>query len=213
MKKTNFFLTGLAAITLTACGSLGSSTTGSTGGSILGDIIGATVNGETIGNAIGSVLGLDKVQENALYGTWSYNGPGCASTSENALAKAGGEVAATEVRQKLKTQYDKLGFTRSNTWITLNKDHSFSAKIDGKSFNGTFTFDQQNQQLKLNGLLLNLTAYTKRTTTGMAVLFESKKILSLLQTLATMSGNSTATVIGDISKNYDGVRIGFDLKK
>ena len=125
---------------------------------------GCPVN-ETIGNAIGSVLGLDKVQENALYGTWSYNGPGCAFTSENALAKAGGEVAATEVRQKLKTQYDKLGFTRSNTWITLNKDHSFSAKIDGKSFNGTFTFDQQNQQLKLNGLLLNLTAYTKRTTT------------------------------------------------
>ena len=108
MKKTNFFLTSLAAITLTACGSLGSSTTGSTGGSILGDIIGATVNGETIGNAIGSVLGLDKVQENALYGTWSYNGPGCAFTSENALAKAGGEVAATEVRQKLKTQYDAL---------------------------------------------------------------------------------------------------------
>lgn len=74
MKKTNFFLAGLAAITLTACGSLGSSTTGSTGGSILGDIIGATVNGETIGNAIGSVLGLDKVQENALYGTWATTG-------------------------------------------------------------------------------------------------------------------------------------------
>lgn len=45
------------------------------------------------------------------------------------------------------------------------------------------------------------------------MLFESKKVLTLFQTMAAVSGNRTAQVVGDISKNYDGVRVGFDLKK
>ena len=51
------------------------------------------------------------------------------------------------------------------------------------------------------------------TTDDISVLFESKKVLTLFQTMAAVSGNSTAQVVGDISKNYDGVRVGFDLKK
>lgn len=31
--------------------------------------------------------------------------------------------------------------------------------------------------------------------------------------MASLSGNTTVSTIGDLSKNYDGVRIGFDLKK
>jgi hypothetical protein len=31
--------------------------------------------------------------------------------------------------------------------------------------------------------------------------------------MAAMSGNDTAQKIGDLSKNYDGVRLGFDMKK
>ena len=58
-----------------------------------------------------------------------------------------------------------------------------------------------------------MTGYEKKETSGISVLFESKKLLSLVQTLSSLSGSSQLSTIGEISKNYDGVRIGFDLKK
>lgn len=68
--------------------------------------------------------------------------------------------------------------------------------------------------MQLKGLLINLNGYVVRNgLSGISVLFESKKVLTLFQTMAAVSGNSTAQVVGDISKNYDGVRVGFDLKK
>lgn len=223
MKRTMMMLAG-AALTLASCGGLGTSlgTTGTStgtsaggtsGGSILSSVLGAATSGETIGNVLSSVIGLNKLTNKNIVGTWRYDGPGCAFTSENALAKAGGEVAATEVEQKLKTQYDKLGFTQSNTYITFSEDKTFSAKVDGKSFSGKWTFDEDTQALKLSGLILNLNGYATRNGSGISILFESKKILTLFQTIAAVSGNTTLSTIGDISKNYDGVRVGFDLKK
>lgn len=39
-----------------------------------------------------------------------------------------------------------------------------------------------------------------------------RKIVSAAM-VAAMSGNQTLEGIGEISKNYDGVRLGFDLKR
>lgn len=208
-------MAALAATLVSSCGTLGGPASGSSSstGSILGSVLGSATSGETLGNVLSSVLGTDKMKESTLHGTWKYNGPGCAFTSENALAKAGGEVAAATVKEKLSSQYDKLGLTSSNTQVTFNSDGTFTAKIDGKSLSGRYTFDSDNQSVKLQGTLLSLTGYVKKTTSGMSLLFESKKVLTLFQTLSAMSGNSTLSTIGDISKNYDGVRIGFDMKK
>ena len=62
-------------------------------------------------------------------------------------------------------------------------------------------------------LLLTINCYAKREYGGISLLFESKKLLNVLQVLASMSGNDTAQKIGELSKNYDGVRLGFDMKK
>ena len=129
------------------------------------------------------------------------------------MAKAGGEIVATQIEEKLSAEYAKLGFKKSNTYITFNEDGTFSGKVDGKSLSGNWTFDENSQALKLSGLLLSLNGYATRNASGISILFESKKILTLLQTVAALSGNSTLSTIGDISKNYDGVRVGFDMAK
>lgn len=217
MKKT-VILAAAMLLTLSGC-NMPTSTTSTSGssasstGGILGSIIGAATNTETITNAISSVIGLNKLTKSKLVGTWKYDGPGCAFTSQNALAQAGGEVVATQIEQKLSTEYSKLGFTKSNTYITFNEDGTFSGKVDGKSLSGNWTFDESTQALKLSGLLLSLNGYATRNGSGISILFESKKILTLLQTVAALSGNSTLSTIGDISKNYDGVRVGFDMAK
>lgn len=167
----------------------------------------------TLGNILGSAVGLDKMSERALAGTWSYVSPGVSFTSDNVLAKAGGEVAASELREQLETQYEKVGLTAENTSFTFNEDNTFKAQIAGKPLAGTWSLDENSQTLTLKALFLSLKGYARRTTDGMELTFESKKILSLFQTLTKLSGDQTAAALGDLSKNYDGVRVGFTLKK
>jgi hypothetical protein len=62
-------------------------------------------------------------------------------------------------------------------------------------------------------MLITINCYAKREYGGISLLFESKKLLNVLQVLAAMSGNSTVQKVGELSKNYEGVRLGFDMKQ
>ena len=191
-----------SALMLMGCAGLG--TTG-----LLSGIDGASA----LGNVLVSVLGINKVSEANLVGTWKYDSPGCAFTSSNLLAKAGGEVAAQKIEAELLPQFQKLGISSSNTYLTFNQDKTFSGKLDGKALSGTYTYDPNSGAITLKTLLLSLNGYITLSTSGISLLFESQKVLSVLQTLGAMSGNTTLSTISEISKSYDGVRIGFDMKR
>ena len=178
-----------------------------------GQVLSTIGSGGTIGNIFSSVIGLDKVSAQQLIGTWGYAGPGCAFTSENLLAKAGGEVAATRIEQELAPYYTKVGITSANTGVTFNNDGTFSAVIAGRQFSGQYVFDEAAAKITMKTLLFNINCFAKREVGGISILFESKKLLTVLQTMAALSGNDTAQKIGELSKNYDGVRMGFDMKK
>ena len=181
-------------------------------GGTLGSVLSTVGSGGTIANVITSVIGMDKLTQRSLIGNWTYSGPGCAFTSENLLAKAGGEVAATKIEQELQPYYDRIGLSSSNTRITFNEDQTFSAVIAGKSLSGTYTFDEANSKITMKTLLFSFNCFAKREYSGISLLFESKKLLTVLQTVAMMSGNDTYQKIGELSKNYDGVRLGFDMR-
>jgi hypothetical protein len=200
MKKVIVGFAALACIAMTSCGNMS-------------QVLGAMTNGTGVVNAITSVIGLDKVKSQNLIATWKYNGPGCAFTSENLLAKAGGEVAAVQIEEKLLPYYQQVGISANNTYITFNEDGTFTSKIAGTPFSGKYTFDEATQKITLKGLLLSMTCYTKKETNGISILFEAKKLLTVLQTMSAMSGNKDLQTIGDLSKNYDGVRVGFDMKR
>lgn len=168
-----------------------------------------------MGSILDNVIGSTTFKKADLCAhTWKYKSPGCAFTSENLLAKAGGEIAAKKVEEKLSTYYQKAGFSSSNTYFKFNEDGTFNAKIDGKSWSGTYTFDEKTHAIDLKGrLLLSLNGFATKNTSGISILFESKKLLTIIQTLTALSGNTTLGTIGEISKNYDGIRVGFDLSK
>ena len=199
MRKIQVLLVAVACILLVSCGNMN-------------QVLSAIQNGGVI-NAITSVIGLDKVSAQNLIGSWTYSGPGCAFTSENLLAKAGGEVAAAQIEEKVKPYYDQVGISASNTQITFNQDGTFSSRIAGTNFGGTYTFNEASQQIKLKGMLLSITCYTKREINGISILFEAKKLLTVLQTMSALSGRADLQTIGDLSKQYDGVRVGFDMKR
>lgn len=171
--------------------------------------------GSIVGSILDNVIGSTTFKKADLCAhTWKYKSPGCAFTSENLLAKAGGEIAAKKVEEKLSTYYQKAGFSSSNTYFKFNEDGTFNAKIDGKSWSGTYTFDEKTHAIDLKGrLLLSLNGFATKNTSGISILFESKKLLTIIQTLTALSGNTTLGTIGEISKNYDGIRVGFDFSK
>ena len=90
---------------------------------------------------------------------------------------------------------------------------TFTLSFGGKTFSGTWSMDEANAKITMSTLLLSFNCYAKREYRGISLLFESKKLLNILQVLAAMSGNDTVSKIGELSKNYDGVRLGFDMKR
>lgn len=184
------------------------------GGSNAGNGSNSSSNaGSIINGILNNVIGSGTFKQADLCHTWKYSKPGCAFTSENLLAKAGGEIAASKVENKLEGYYKKFGFSSSNTYFTFNTDGTFSAKIDGKAWNGTYTFDEKTHAIQLKGLLLSASGYATKTTNGISLLFDQKKLLNLIKALSAFKGSSTLSAVGSIANNYDGMRIGFEMTK
>lgn len=200
---------------------------GYSAGSVVADVLGGLLGGGTttgssstgssiINGILNKVIGSATFSQADLCAhTWKYSKPGCAFTSENLLAKAGGEIAASKVEEDLSKYYSKFGFSKSNTYFTFKTDGTFAAKIDGKSWNGTYTFDEKTHAIQLKGLLLSASGFATRTANGISLLFEQKKLLTLIKTLSklNLTGSTTMSAVSSIVDNYDGVRIGFEMTK
>lgn len=211
MKK--MMMAVVAALMLQGCGM---TNPGVNGGSQMGGTTtnnsGSSIGSNALGGLLDLVVGSVKLSQADIIGKWSYVEPACAFTSENLLAKAGGSVAAKTVNEKLLPVYKSLHISSGNTQLTFNENGQFTGKIGGFPMSGTYTFDAANGLVKMKSLT-TFTAHLTRSTHGMNFTFESKKILTLLQTVSALSGNTSLSTIGDISKQFSGVRLGFAMKK
>lgn len=212
--------TTAATTSNTATSTSATSNAGSAVAGILGAVLGGNSNssssaGSSIINGIlNNVIGSGSFSKQDLCAhTWKYSKPGCAFTSENLLAKAGGEIAANKVEEKLGEYYSKFGFSGSNTYFTFKTDGTFAAKIDGKSWQGNYTFDGKTHAIQMKGLLLSMSGYATKTTNGISLLFDQTKLLNLIKTMGALKGSSTLSAIGTIANNYDGMRVGFEMTK
>ena len=201
-----------------------SSSTTSNAGSAVAGILGAVLGGNSnssssagssiINGILNNVIGSGTFSKQDLCAhTWKYSKPGCAFTSENLLAKAGGEIAANKVEEKLGEYYSKFGFSSSNTYFAFKTDGTFAAKIDGKSWQGNYTFDEKTHAIQMKGLILSMSGYATKTANGISLLFDQKKLLNLIKTIGSLKGNSTLSALGTIANNYDGMRVGFEMTK
>ena len=221
-KKTTSSSTATASTSTSA-----TTNSGYSAGSVVAGVLGGLLGGGTttgssstgssiINGILNNVIGSATFSQADLCAhTWKYSKSGCAFTSENLLAKAGGEIAASKIEEDLSKYYSKFGFSKSNTYFTFKTDGTFAAKIDGKSWNGTYTFDEKTHAIQLKGLLLSASGFATRTTNGISLLFEQKKLLTLIKTLSklNLTGSTTMSAVSSIVDNYDGVRIGFEMTK
>lgn len=236
-KKTSTKKTTSAASSTTAATTTSATTTAATtsnavastsatsnAGSAVAGILGAVLGGNSnssssagssiINGILNNVIGSGTFSKQDLCAhTWKYSKPGCAFTSENLLAQAGGEIAANKVEEKLSEYYSKFGFSSSNTYFTFKTDGTFAAKIDGKSWQGNYTFDEKTHAIQMKGLILSMSGYATKTANGISLLFDQKKLLNLIKTIGSLKGNSTLSALGTIANNNDGMRVGFEMTK
>lgn len=161
-----------------------------------------------------AVVGNKATTASSIIGTWTYSGPECQFESENLLAKAGGEMAAKEVEEKMIAVYNKVGM--NNIRYTFNEDGTYSYQMKKRTVTGSYVFDDAAKTITMTGKLgLKTVAYVTVTGNDMSMVFKADKLMSILKTItgAASKVNSTAATINSVAEAYNGLMLGFELKK
>lgn len=161
-----------------------------------------------------AVVGNKATTASSIIGTWTYSGPECQFESENLLAKAGSEMAAKEVEEKMIAVYNKVGM--NNIRYTFNEDGTYSYQMKKRTVTGSYVFDDAAKTITMTGKLgLKTVAYVTVTGNDMSMVFKADKLMSILKTItgAASKVNSTAATINSVAEAYDGLMLGFELKK
>lgn len=199
MKKKIFFAAFVAAFSMVANNSQAQS---------LKDLF----NKDNISKVVNAVTG--QTQAIDMTGTWSYNGSAVEFESENLLMQAGGVAAASVAENKLNEQLTKVGIKAGQMSFTFNADSTFTSTVGKRTMNGTYSYNAETQQVSLKYLkLINLNAKVNCSTESMELLFNSDKLLKLLAFIGSKSNSTALKTVSSLAESYDGMMVGFELKK
>lgn len=149
----------------------------------------------------------------SIEGTWTYSGAAIEFESDNLLTKAGGTVASSTIESKLNDLLAKVGVEEGSTSYTFNSDGSFTNTVKSKTLSGTYTYDSSTEKVSLKyAKLVTVSANVSCTSSTLDLLFDADKLLDVLK-LFSSSSNSTLQSISSLASSYDGLMIGFSLKK
>lgn len=162
-----------------------------------------------------AVVGDKATTEASLIGTWDYVGPDCQLKGDDVLKNLGGEAAGEEIEKKMAPIYEKAGL--NTIQYTFNEDKTCSYSIKGKKVEGTYEFDAEAKTvtIKAGKLGIKTTAHIVTLGSNMSFVFDADKILSVVKTItgAVSSLNSSTSTVNKLVEQFNGMMIGFELKK
>ena len=206
MKKTILTLFAGAALMLSSCFSAGYGTpnTGS-GDNVLGSVLGSVLSNVLFGGSL--------FDPTSILGSWSYNAPSAAFTTEKTLTKAGGNAAVTNLNSSLASNYNSIGINRSNTSFSFLAGNKFSAKVNGIPFSGTYVYNAQNGEIALKTSTETIKGNVIKTQRGMGLMFDSTQMVNILRKEGKVSNTAAVQAVSKLAKSADGARVGFELTK
>lgn len=176
------------------------------------------VQAQSIGDlltGLGKTLVGDKATTAAsLKGTWTYTGPACEFESDNLLSKAGGSAVSTKIENNITPVLKKYGV--QGIVYTFDGKGNYTTKIKKRTIKGTYTFDSKKKTITFKPHYgKEYTANVSILNNQMTLVFNADKLMHVLQTISNTAAkqNSTAATINTLMKNYNGMRLGFRLKK
>lgn len=174
---------------------------------------------DLLGGVAGALgLGSTELSVKNLEGTWKYSAPAVSFKSDNLLLKAGGTAAAATIEKKLEPYYKTAGLT--NLVFTVKADSTFTMKARLITINGTIDIAADGKSMHLNFKALgkinigSMEAYTKLSDKDkLEMTFDVSKLVTILEKVGSLTGNSTIKGVTTLLEQYDGVTAGFQLKK
>ena len=158
---------------------------------------------------------LSGIAKNVVGDNATYVKPECQLKGDNILTNTGGEVASAKVEEKLESVMKKVGI--NNIQFTFEEGGVFSYTIKNRKASGTYVFDAEAKTVTLKLGKLGTTVVANVVTLGsnMSFVFNADKLMSVLKTItgAASKVNSTASTINALAEAYDGLMLGFEMKK
>ena len=170
---------------------------------------------DILSGAVKQVVGDKATTATSIVGTWEYVGPDCQLKGDDLLKNIGGQAAGEELEKKLEDIYQKAGL--NTIQYTFNEDKSCSYTVKGKKVEGTYEFDAEAKTvtIKAGKLGVKTTAHIVTLGSNMSFVFEADKLLSVVKTITGVASkfNTSAAAINELASQFDGMMLGFELKK
>ena len=191
------------ALLLSSCMTTGMGTQPTTNSSndVLTNVLGAVLSNVLFGGQSG------------ILGSWYYNAPSTAFTTEKTLTNAGGNATVANMNSSLASNYNNIGINRNNTSFSFLAGNKFSAKVNGIPFSGTYVYNQQNGDITLKTATEAIKGNVIRTQRGMGLMFDSTQMVNLLQKEGKVSNAAAVQAVSKLAKSANGARVGFELTK
>ena len=200
MKKT-FLTLAAAAMILTGCMTTGTTQPTNSTSNVLGSVLGAVLSNVLFGGQSG------------ILGSWFYNAPSVAFTTQNTLTNAGGNATVANMNSSLASDYNAIGINRSNTSFSFINGNTFTAKVNGIPFSGTYVYNPQNGEITLKTSTETIKGNIIKTQKGMGLMFDSTQMTNLLQKEGKVSNAAAVQAVSKLAKSANGARVGFELTK
>ena len=139
---------------------------------------------DIIEGVVNTVVGDKATNAKSIKGTWKYSQPACEFESENFLSKAGGAAVTNKIKKRVTK--------------------------------GTYVFDEKAKTITFKPAFGSAyTAYVVTQGSTMTLTFNADKLMTTLKAVsnATSKLSTTAAVVNSLLSSYNGMRIGFELKK
>ena len=207
MKKISLALLTAVTLMMSSCMTTGLGTTANNGttGNVLTNVLGAVLGQVLLGGAT--------FDQSGILGSWNYNAPSAAFTTQQALTKAGGSATIANMASSLANNYNNIGINRSNTSFSFLAGNKFSAKVNGIPFNGTYSYNPQNGEITLKTATQGIKGNVTKTEKGMGLMFDSAQMANLLQKEGKVSNAAAVQAVSKLAKSANGARVGFELTK
>ena len=209
MKKTIMTLSAAMILMLSSCltTGVGTGTTSTTNSSndVLTNVLGAVLTNVLFGGSL--------FDQSSILGSWNYNAPSTAFTTQRTLTNAGGNTTVSNFNSSLARNYNNIGINRSNTSFSFLAGNKFSAKVNGIPFSGTYVYNQQNGEITLKTSTEAIKGNVIRTQKGMGLMFDSTQMANILQKEGKVSNAAAVQAVSKLAKSADGARVGFELTK
>lgn len=167
--------------------------------------------------AINKLTGNDKLDYADLVGSWIYESPAVSFKSDNLMKNAGGIAASKAVESKIEPYFQKAGITQLN--VTFAEDSTFVMQVKRVKLQGTVEKKGEEDfvfHFKAVGKVNvgQMTAYITEEEPGkISLTFDASRLISLVDKIAQISGNSSMKAASSLLNGYEGMTVGFALKK